>query len=160
MKCMISLAKHISRGIIEILLINIQPQFDCPIFKIALNNCNILFSPDDIFHLTVVKPSSPILYGLPKIPKTNIHRRPVVPCCNAPAYKLCKKNYLLLRGTLNFNPKYTLNILQIWQTKLKTLMFLPSLFLPPLLHSYYPTLVYKTIKLSLVYKTQKRTSKT
>ena len=37
-----------------------------------------------------MNPQPPILYGLPKLHKTNYPLRPVVSYINAPAYKICK----------------------------------------------------------------------
>ena len=57
----------------------------------TLKESPTIITPSEIYHLKNLNPQPPILYGLPKIHKTNIPMRPIVSYCQAPFYKLCQK---------------------------------------------------------------------
>lgn len=65
----------------------------------CINHCPKVFDGTG-WRFSVMNPSAPILYGLPKIHKEGIPIRPIVAYCNAPAYKLCK-------GFINFFNSHT-----------------------------------------------------
>ncbi|KAK4887009.1 hypothetical protein RN001_003280 [Aquatica leii] len=81
------------------------------IFKSSLKKYSITLSSlgkPNKFYFQIMNPSTPLLYGLPKLHKPGIPIRPVVSFPNSPVSKLAPWLNSIIRTHTNFNNKYAI----------------------------------------------------
>ena len=71
-----------------------------------IKTVNTILPNNEIYKLKTMNPTAPVLYGQPKIHKTNIPIRPVVSYINSPTYKLCQYLSDYLPKIINCSSKY------------------------------------------------------
>ena len=82
--------EFISSSEAEVLKSNPTDKFQKNIINTLNTFTEKLPNKPNIYHLRLMNPQPPILYGLPKLHKTNYPLRPVVSYINTPTYKICK----------------------------------------------------------------------
>jgi hypothetical protein len=71
--------------------------------KHSINRTNAILTDKQKRYIKMIKPSAPLLRGLPKIHKENCPIRPLINYQNAPAYKLAKTLEKVIRSNFKFN---------------------------------------------------------
>jgi hypothetical protein len=80
----------------------------------------------DYYKINIMNPRTPLLYGQPKLHKTDSPMRPVVSYVNAPNYKLCKYMNNILPDKINFkSDKAIKNTIELI-TKLNKMQISPT----------------------------------
>ena len=108
--------EFISSSEAEVLKSNPTDKFQKNIINTLNTFTEKLPNKPNIYHLRLMNPQPPILYGLPKLHKTNYPLRPVVSYINTPTYKICKylndllKNMVISKFSIKNSFELTKNL--------------------------------------------------